>query len=174
MAGMMHSGPGTGASNVSSLDLARERRNRTVRDRRLLRNLPLVHEIAHRYAVPCGGHEEEFVGIASVGLVHALSSYDPSQGVGFARHAEPIVVAGIERYLRSDRMRLEGMPHTLARDSRVVAARKEIAGAMSRQNRVQELAGYLRLDVDLLVDGLLETVEHDDRLLRDPHLRGAA
>ena len=161
--------------NVSQLDLARERRNRDLRDRRLLRTLPLVHELAHRYAVDRGERAEELVGIASVGLVKALWSYDGSSArAEFADHAEPIVVSEIEHYLRSDRMGLGGVRHTLERDSKVVAARKEIAAAMSRQDHVQELAGWLQVRVDVLVEGLLGAVEGDDALLADPKLRGAA
>ena len=62
----------------------------------------------------------------------------------------------------------------MARDSKVVAARKEIAAAMSRQDHVQELAGWLQVSVDVLVEGLLGAVEGDDGLLADPKLRGAA
>lgn len=160
--------------DVSQLDLARERRNRDLRDRRLLRTLPLVHELAHRYAVDRGERADELVGIASVGLVKALSGYDGSTRAEFADHAEPIVVAEIENYLRSDRMGLGGIRHSLARDSKVVAARKEIAAAMSRQDHVQELAGWLQVRVDVLVEGLLGAVEGDDGLLADPKLRGAA
>ena len=71
-------------------------------------------------------------------------------------------------------MGLEGMRHTLARDSKVVAARKEIAAAMSRQDHVQEFAKSLQVRVDVLVEGLLGAVERDDGLLADPNLRGAA
>ena len=170
----MTPGSGTGDSNVSRLDLARERHSRELRDRRLLRHLPLVHELAHRYAVQRGAQASELVGIASAGLVRALASHDPSVGVEFADHAERIVAAEIEDYLRSDRIGLEGKRHTLARDSKVVAARKEIAAAMSRQDHVQGLAAWLGVRVDVLVEGLLGAVEEDDRLLADPKLRGAA
>ncbi|MCL2419593.1 MAG: hypothetical protein FWD04_09895 [Conexibacteraceae bacterium] len=170
----MTPGSGTGDWNVSRLDLARERHRRELRDRRLLRHLPLVHELAHRYAVERGGQARELVGIASVGLVKALFSYDDLARVEFADHAEPIVVSELEQYLRSDRMGLEGMRHTLARDSKVVAARNEIAAAMSRQDHVQELAICLGVGVDALVEGLLDAVDEDDRLLADPKLRGAA
>lgn len=170
----MTSGSGTGDSTVSRLDLARERHNRELRDRRLLRHLPLVHELAHRYAAASGGHPAELVGIASVGLVQALSSYDTAMRGEFADHAEPIIVAEIEGYLASDRMGLDGMRHTLARHSRVVAARKEIASAMSRQEHVHVLAICLGVEADVLVDGLLDAVEEDGRLLADPRLRGAA
>lgn len=160
--------------NLSDLGLARERQIRELRDRRLLRTLPLVHELAHRYAADGGGRVGELVGIGSVGLVRALSSYDASVDGEFADHAEPIVVATIEDYLGSDRMGLEGMRHTLARDSKVVAARKEIAAAMSRQDHVQEFAKSLQVRTDVLVQGLLEAVERDGGLLADPNLRGVA
>lgn len=170
----MDSGSRTRAAKASPIDLARERHARDLHDRLLLRNLPLVHALAHRYAAQRGGQADELVGIASIGLVKALSSYDPVTGGEFAGHAEPIVVAEIEDYLRSDRVGLEGMRHTLARDSKVIAARKEIAAAMSRQDHVKELARWLRVRTDVLVDGLLEAVEQDDRLLADPKLLGAA
>jgi DNA-directed RNA polymerase specialized sigma subunit len=171
---MMHPRSGVGDPDVTHLDLARERQSRDLRDRRLLRNLPLVHELAHRYAADRGGHAAELVGVGNVGLVKALSSYDASVGGEFASHAEPIVVAEIEDYLGSDRMGLKGMRHTLARDSKVVAARKEIAAAMSRQDHVQEFAKSLQVRVDVLVEGLLGAVERDGALLTDPNLRGAA
>jgi RNA polymerase sigma-B factor len=172
---MAHSGSGTGDSTViGRLDLSRERQSRSLRDRRLLRSLPLAHALAHRYAVECGAHPGELVGVANIGLVKALSSYDTTASVPFGAHAEPIVAAELEHYLRSDRMGLEGMRHTLARHSKVVAARKEIAAAMSRQEHLQKLASWLHVGVDVLVNGLLEAVERDGRLLTDPKLRGLA
>jgi DNA-directed RNA polymerase specialized sigma subunit len=171
---MARSGRGTRDASSSCVDLARARRDRKARDRRLLRHVPLALEVAHRYAAPWGLQEVALVGIANVGLVKALSSYDASSSVAFADHAEPLIVAEIEHYLGSERPRLDGIAHSPSRDTKIVAARKQIAAAMSRQDHVQELASYLSLDVDTLVDGLLDAIERDDNLLGDPKLRGAA
>src|SRR5215469_12431003 len=155
MAGTTHADTGIGSAPVSSLDFVRERRLRRARDRRLVRNLSMVHRLVHSYALRIG-HREELVGVAEVGLVRALSEFDPAEGQEFAEFAEPRVVAELERYAHADRLRLEGMGHTLARYADIADAKREIADAISRQDHVRDLAGFLACDVGTLVEGLMD------------------
>jgi DNA-directed RNA polymerase specialized sigma subunit len=140
---------------VRHLDLVRSER-RGQDDQRLLRELPLVHRLAHRYAYLLDVPEEELVPIGSLGLVKAQADYDERRDGNFTEYAEPIVVAELERYVRSTRNQPEGLRTLLGWD------------------HVKDLASYLGCDVDALVDGLMDAVEKDATLVASRALRGAA
>src|SRR5215469_12542333 len=48
----------------------------------VLRYLPLVHRIARRYVRP-GAPLDDLVQIGSIGLIHAVTTFDPTRGVKF-------------------------------------------------------------------------------------------
>jgi len=159
---------------VRRLDLVRGERGRGQDDQRLLRELPLVHRLAHRYAYLLDVPEEELVPIGCLGLVKAQGDYDARQDGGFHHYAEPIVVAELERYVRSTRNQPQGLRDLLGWDRETRSARAEISDAIGRQDHVRDLAVFLGCGVDTLVDGMMDAVEHDGTLVASRALRGAA
>lgn len=159
---------------VRRLDLVRNDRGQWQEDQRLLRELPLVHRLAHRYAFLLDVPEDELVPIGCLGLTKAATDYDARCDGSFHQYAEPIVVAELERYVRSTRNQPEGLRKLLGWDRETRGARREISGAIGRQDHVQDLAVYLGCGVEALVDGLMDAVEHDGTLVASRALRGAA
>jgi RNA polymerase sigma-B factor len=162
------------AGVVRHLDLVRGAGGRRQDDQLLLRELPLVHRLAHRYSYLLDVPEEELVPIASVGLVKAQADYDARRDGSFHQYAEPIIVAELERYVRSSRNQPEGLRRLLGWDRETRNARVEIGDAIGRQEHVKDLASFLGCRVEALVDGLMDAVEHDGSLLSKRALRGAA
>jgi DNA-directed RNA polymerase specialized sigma subunit len=163
-----------GGATVRHLDLVRNDRSQWRDDQRLLRELPLVHRLAHRYAYLLDVAEDELVPIACLGLVKAATDYDANCNGSFHHYAEPIVVAELERYVRSTRNQPQGLRKLLGWDRETRSARREISSAIGRQDHVQDLAVFLGCGVDALVDGLMDAVEHDGTLVASRALRGAA
>jgi DNA-directed RNA polymerase specialized sigma subunit len=159
---------------VTRLDLVRSDRSPVQDDKRLLRELPLVHRLAHRYAYLLDVAEEDLVPIGCLGLVKAQSDYDARRDGEFHEYAEPIIVAELERYVRSTRDQPEGLRKLLGWDRETESARVEISDAIGRQDHVKDLAGFLGCGVEALVGGLMDAVERDGTLLSNRALRGAA
>ena len=65
----------------------------------VLRYLPLVHRIARRYVRP-GAPLEDLVQIGSIGLIHAVTTFDPTRGVKFETYAFHHVAGEIRHFLR--------------------------------------------------------------------------
>src|ERR1700743_806822 len=150
---------------VRRLDLVRGERSRGQDDQRLLRELPLVHRLAHRYAYLLDVAEDELVPIGCLGLVKAQGDYDARRDGNFHEYAEPIIVAELERYVRSTRNQPDGLRKLLGWDRETANARDEISRAIGRQEHVKDLAVYLGCAVDALVDGLMDAVERDGTLV---------
>ncbi|HEV2359605.1 MAG TPA: sigma-70 family RNA polymerase sigma factor, partial [bacterium] len=87
--------PGRAAGDVEAADPAevlgmfaeyRRTEDRTLQQALVLRYLPLVHRIARRYVRP-GASLEDLVQIGSIGLIHAVTTFDPARGVKFETYA---------------------------------------------------------------------------------------
>lgn len=149
------------------LDVVRRRRVQRLHDRYLLRHLPLAYALARRYTGPFGA-ESELINVATVGLVHAVEEFEPSRGHPFATFAEPLIVAELENHVRD----LEhGDEHALEREFAMRSAQRKVADAVARQAHVRDLAGFLNCDVDVLVDGLMTSIERDPHLIPNPAAR---
>lgn len=61
------------------------------RDRMIATNIGLVHHIAHRMARSAAPQTEmsDLVGGGTIGLIQAVDSFNPSQGVAFSTYAAP-------------------------------------------------------------------------------------
>ncbi len=148
------------------MDVVRERRRQRRRDAQLLRNLPLAHGLARRYA-GLYGSEDELATIARAGLAHAVEQFDPDAGQPFAAFAEQAIVAELEEHVRDTKAYLEARRRTIQRGQAAVAQGHSVAEALARQSHVHELAAALGCGVADVVAGLLEAVRRDPGLLAE-------
>jgi RNA polymerase sigma-B factor len=74
-------------------------RDQHLKEHLVERFLPLARQLAWRY---CGRGEpmEDLVQIASVGLVNAISRFDPERGFSFATFAYPTILGELRRHFR--------------------------------------------------------------------------
>ncbi len=154
---------------TNELDVVRRRREQRLRDRYLLRHLPLAFALARRYA-PTYGTEQELIAIARLGLVRAVQQFDPASGTPFSVFAEQLIVAELEDHI-DDHHFTTPDHRARARAADAEQARGSLAEAVGRQERIHDLAGFLGCDVGALVDGLMREVEHDPHLIPSPGAR---
>lgn len=120
-----------------------------VRNRLVERHLALVHHFARRMEPRLGGKAEgeDLVSAGVVGLMDAVSAYDPGRGFRFSTFA-----AGRIRGAMLDEMRRRDVaPRSVRRKQRKLeAARARLSVDLDRSPRPQELAAVLGVDLQTL------------------------
>jgi len=127
--------------------------DRRARDELIERFLPLARKLARRY-VPSSEPYEDLVQVASLGLVKAVERFDPDRGFAFTSFAVPTFVGELKRSFRDTGWALHVDRGAQERARRVLDAQREIAGATGRIPTIDELAQYLELSTEEVLDGL--------------------
>jgi RNA polymerase sigma-B factor len=91
--------PPDAADTLEQFHTYRRTQDRALQQSLVLRYLPLVHRIARRYVRP-GAPLEDLVQIGSIGLIHAVQTFDPTRGVKFETYAFHHVAGEIRHFLR--------------------------------------------------------------------------
>src|SRR4051794_14822188 len=86
-------------SENTLLDRWRRRGDEAARAELVNRFMPLVRTLARRYAYT-SEPLDDLVQVGSVGLLHALSRYDPHAGSSFQAYAVPTIVGELRRHFR--------------------------------------------------------------------------
>ncbi|MFZ0042257.1 MAG: SigB/SigF/SigG family RNA polymerase sigma factor [Solirubrobacteraceae bacterium] len=135
------------------------------RDALIERFLPLARKLARRYS---GSNEpyDDLVQVASLGLVKAVERFDPTRGFAFTSFAVPTILGELKRYFRdtSWAVHVDRSAQELAR--RIADARREVSARQGRSPTVPELAEYLELSNEEVLDGL-QTSEAFDTVSLD-------
>jgi RNA polymerase sigma-B factor len=106
-------------------------------------HMPYARHIARRYG-RAGGGGEDCEQVAYLGLVKAVSNFDPEYGTGFLGYAAPVIIGEIKRHFRDN------------------------TWSVHVPRRMQELSGALRKATDALsarfgrAPTILELAEHLD------------
>ena len=131
----------------------REHGDQAARDELFERFLPLARKLAGRYASP---HEpvEDLVQVASIGLLGAINRFDPHRGVGFPGFAVPTILGELKRHFRSTGWTAHVPRGAQEMALRVDRAIREMAAHTGRTPRVAELAHYLEVRPEDVLDGL--------------------
>jgi RNA polymerase sigma-B factor len=128
----------------------RETRDPALRGAIAERFLPLVRNLARRYAQ---GSEpmDDLVQVGSIGLLNAIDRYDPDAGTAFSSFAVPTILGEIKRHFR-DRTWSVRVPRSLQElAGRIRGAERELEAALGRIPTAAELAGELGTDVEQLL-----------------------
>ncbi len=131
----------------------RGRRDRRARDELIERFLPLARKLARRYA-SSGEPYEDLVQVASLGLVKAAERFDPERGVAFTSFAVPTIVGELKRYLRDTGWALHVDRGAQERARRIADAQRKISASTGRSPTVAELAQYLEVSQEEVLEGL--------------------
>jgi RNA polymerase sigma-B factor len=135
--------------------LTRWRRDGDPQARELLvrRFTPLARSLARRYAHTSEPFED-LMQVASLGLLKALERFDPEQGNAFASFAVPTILGELRRYFRDSSWGVH-VPRDLQEQAlKVGAAQEELSKLRGRAPTVNELAVYLELDTEKVLDAL--------------------
>jgi RNA polymerase sigma-B factor len=131
----------------------RRQSDRRARDELIERFLPLARKLARRY-VPSSEPYEDLVQVASLGLVKAVERFDPDRGFAFTSFAVPTIVGELKRYFRDTGWALHVDRGAQERARKVIDAQREISGQTGRIPTIDELAQFLEISQEEVLDGL--------------------
>ncbi len=129
------------------------------RDELVRRHLPLARRLAARYHNPLEPLED-LVQVANVGLLNAVDRYDPERGVPFGAFATPTILGELKRYFRNTGWAVHVPRAAQERAQRVQRAVGDLTEQYGRSPEVAELAQFLELDVEEVLDGLESAQAH--------------
>jgi RNA polymerase sigma-B factor len=127
--------------------------DRRARDELIERFLPLARKLARRYASSSEPYDD-LVQVASLGLVKAVERFDPERGFAFTSFAVPTIVGELKRYFRDSSWALHVDRGAQERARKISDAQREITTRTGRPPRIDELALYLELSQEEVLDGL--------------------
>jgi RNA polymerase sigma-B factor len=129
------------------------------RDELLRRHLPLARKLAGRYQNP---HEpfEDLIQVANLGLLNAVDRYDSERGVPFGAYATPTILGELKRHFRNTGWAVHVPRGAQELAQRVQRAVGELTEQHGRSPEVAELAVYLELGVEEVLEGLESAQAH--------------
>ena len=151
------SNTGPEVPSAQLFDRWRIHKDRQARDELIERFLPLARKLARRY-VQSSEPYEDLVQVASLGLVKAVERFDPARGFAFSSFAVPTIVGELKRYFRDTAWALHVDRGAQDRARKITEAQRRLGSRSGRMPTVDELAQYLELSQEEVLDGL-QTVE---------------
>ena len=143
--------------------------DRRARDELIERFLPLARKLARRY-VPSSEPYEDLVQVASLGLVKAVERFDPTKGFAFTSFAVPTIVGELKRYFRDSGWALHVDRSAQERARKIIDAQHQISSRTGRSPTVNEIAQFLEMSQEEVLDGL-QTAEAYDAISLDAPLQ---
>ncbi|MGI8506862.1 MAG: SigB/SigF/SigG family RNA polymerase sigma factor [Solirubrobacteraceae bacterium] len=143
-------------------------RDPRVREELVQRFLPLARKLARRYS---GAREpfEDLLQVASLGLVKAVDRFDASRGTAFSSFAVPTILGELKRYFRDLGWAVHVPRGAQERAVKVEDAQHQLSAKAGRAPTVPELAEYLELGVEDVLDSLEVSRAHHAASLDAPY-----
>lgn len=134
---------------------ARWQSDRDVRAREVLvqRFMPLARSLARRYGRSSEPFED-LLQVASLGLLKALDRYDADRGHSFASFAVPTILGEMRRYFRDSGWAVHVPRGAQERALKVRDAQERLANERGRAPTINQLAEYLEIDSEDVIDAL--------------------
>lgn len=131
------------------------------------RFLPLARNLARRYA---GAREpfDDLLQVASLGLVKAIDRFDVDRGAAFSSFAVPTILGELKRYFRDLGWSVHVPRGAQEQALKVQEAQERLTSRTGRPPTVDELAQYLELDVEDVLDALETAAAHHSTSLDAP------
>jgi RNA polymerase sigma-B factor len=131
------------------------------------RFLPLARKLARRYA---GAREpfDDLVQVASLGLVKAVDRFDTTRGTAFSSFAVPTILGELKRYFRDLGWSVHVPRGAQEQALKVEEAQQQLTSRTGRPPTVEELAQYLELSVEDVLDALETAGAHHSTSLDAP------
>jgi RNA polymerase sigma-B factor len=130
------------------------RRDPVVRERIILAYLGLADRLAKRYRHSRETTLEDLTQTARAGLIAAIDRYDPAKGKSFVPFAVACVVGELKRYLRDTSWKLHVSRTRKEHALRVCKALDELQQRRGRAPTTAELAEYLQLSGQDVLEGM--------------------
>ncbi len=129
--------------------------------------LPLARRLAQRY-VRSSEPREDLVQVASVGLVKAIERFDPDRGPTFASFAIPTILGELRRYFRDATWAVHVPRGAQERAAAIESAQEELRSTQRSAPTVEQIADYLRLPEEDVLDGLIAVRAYETESLDAP------
>ncbi|MFL5840920.1 MAG: SigB/SigF/SigG family RNA polymerase sigma factor [Thermoleophilaceae bacterium] len=140
-------------SENTLLDRWRRRGDEAARAELVNRFMPLVRTLARRYSYT-SEPLDDLVQVGSVGLLHALSRYDPHAGSSFQAYAVPTIVGELRRHFRDTAWSVH-LPRSLQERTRdVQVAVTHLSGTLGRSPTISEIAERIGATSEQVIEAM--------------------
>jgi RNA polymerase sigma-B factor len=131
------------------------------------RFLPLARNLARRYA---GAREpfDDLLQVSSLGLVKAIDRFDVDRGTAFSSFAVPTILGELKRYFRDLGWSVHVPRGAQERALKVQETEERLTRKTGRPPTVHELAQYLELEMDDVLEALETAAAHHSASLDAP------
>jgi RNA polymerase sigma-B factor len=141
--------------------------DQSARDTLVQRFMPLARSLARRYNRSSEPFED-LLQVASLGLLKALDRFDPQRGHTFASFAVPTILGEMRRYFRDCGWSVHVPRGDQERALKVRDAQETFAGERGRAPTVNQLAEYLELDTEQVINALQAVQAYESLSLDAP------
>jgi RNA polymerase sigma-B factor len=123
------------------------------------RFMPLARKLARRYQ---GAREplEDLVQVASLGLVKAIDRFDAERGTAFSSFAVPTILGELKRYFRDLGWAIHVPRGAQERALKVEEVQRKLTTTHGRAPTVPQLAEYMELSIEEVLDALEAAAAH--------------
>src|SRR5437868_11675052 len=135
------------------------------------RFLPLARKLARRYAGPREPFED-LMQVASLGLVKAIDRFDPARGTAFSSFAVPTILGELKRYFRDLGWAVHVPRGAQELALKVEEAQQQLTAKTGRPPSVYDLAEFLELSIEDVLDALETAGAHHSTSLDAPREDG--
>jgi RNA polymerase sigma-B factor len=144
-----------------------EQGDATARDELMERFMPLARSLARRYGRSAEPFED-LLQVASLGLLKALDRFDHERGYAFPSFAIPTILGEMRRYFRDCGWAVHMARGAQERALRVRDAQERLTNERGRAPTVGQLAEYLELDIEEVIDALQALLSYETLSLDAP------
>jgi RNA polymerase sigma-B factor len=117
------------------------------------RHLPLVRQLARRYAYT-SEPLDDLVQVGSVGLLHAISRYDARAGSSFKAYAVPTILGELRRHFRDTAWSVH-LPRSLQERTRTVqVAVAALQATLGRSPTIAEIATRIEATSEQVIEAM--------------------
>jgi RNA polymerase sigma-B factor len=143
----------TSETDTALFERWRRRGDERARAELVQRHLPLVRQLARRYSYT-SEPLDDLVQVGSVGLLNALSRYDPHVGSSFKAFAVPTILGELRRHFRDSAWSVH-LPRSLQERTRAVqVAINGLQGTLGRSPTIAEIAERMQLTSEQVIEAL--------------------
>lgn len=138
----------------------REHDDSAAREKLIALHLPLARKLARRYKRSTEPFDD-LLQVASLGLVKAVDRFDVDRGPAFASFAVPTILGELKRYFRDCGWSVHVPRGPQERALKVEKAQARLTAATGRPPTVVELAEYLELSTEEVLNAMLASQAYD-------------
>ncbi|WP_409183793.1 SigB/SigF/SigG family RNA polymerase sigma factor [Amycolatopsis sp. VS8301801F10] len=128
-------------------------RREEIRDTLVREHLELARNLARKFRNRDEAMDD-LVQIATVGLIHAVDRYDPTQGTDFLAFAVPTISGELRHHFRDNSWSVRVPRRLKELNATISAAREELTVRLSRAPKPSEIARHLGVPIEDVYEGL--------------------